>query len=100
MTVLHQQRAAVPPLALLRLEPKTGRSHQLRVQCAKRRLPIVGDGTYGDFPDNRAFAKRTGSKRLFLHSHETSFNYDFGGRSHAFKAIAPLPPEFAAALSG
>lgn len=100
MTVLRQQRAAVPPLALLLLEPKTGRSHQLRVQCAKRRLPIAGDGTYGDFPANRAFAKRTGFKRLFLHSHETSFDYDFGGRSHAFKAIAPLPPEFAAALKG
>ncbi len=100
MTVLRQLRAALPPLALLRLEPKTGRSHQLRVQCAKRRLPIVGDGTYGDFPANRAFAKRTGCKRLFLHSHETSFDYDFGGRRHAFKAIAPLPPEFAAALKG
>ena len=38
----------------------TGRSHQLRVQCAKRHLPIVGDQTYGDFPRNRDFAKRTG----------------------------------------
>ncbi len=100
MTVVRQLRAAIPPLALIRLEPKTGRSHQLRVQCAKRHLPIVGDATYGDFPANRAFAKRTGEKRLFLHSHETSFNYDFAGRSHAFKAIAPLPPEFTAALSG
>lgn len=98
MTVLRQQRAAAPPLALIQLEPKTGRSHQLRVQCAKRHLPIVGDATYGDFPANRAFAKRTGEKRLFLHSHETSFEYDFAGRSHAFKAVAPLPAEFAAAL--
>lgn len=100
MTVLQQQRAAAPPLALIRLEPKTGRSHQLRVQCAKRHLPIVGDATYGDFPANRAFAKRTGQKRLFLHSHETSFTYDFGGHNHTFKAIAPLPPEFAAVLAG
>lgn len=98
MTVLRQQRAASPPLALLQLEPRTGRSHQLRVQCAKRHLPIVGDATYGDFSANRAFAKRTGEKRLFLHSLETTFDYEFAGRSHRFSAKAPLPEEFARAL--
>ncbi len=82
--------------SLLRLEPHTGRSHQLRVQCAKRHLPIIGDQTYGDFGLNRAFAKATGEKRLFLHSLETSFSYAFGGRSHSFKTVAPLPKEFEA----
>lgn len=80
--------------SLIRLEPHTGRSHQLRVQCVKRRLPIVGDQTYGDFQLNRAFAKATGEKRLFLHSLETSFSYEFGGQAHLFKAQAPLPLEF------
>ncbi len=88
------------PLSLIQLEPKTGRSHQLRVQCAKRHLPIVGDATYGDFTANRAFAKATGEKRLFLHSLETRFEYDFAGRTHAFHAVAPLPDEFAKALRG
>ena len=87
----------VAPLALIQLEPKTGRSHQLRVQCAKRHLPIVGDATYGDFAANRAFAKRTGEKRLFLHSLETSFAYGFRGRVWHFAAKAPLPAEFVAA---
>lgn len=87
-----------PRLSLLQLEPHTGRSHQLRVQCAKRHLPIVGDQTYGDFPRNRAFAKSTGLKRLFLHSLETSFDYECGGRTHHFAATAPLPAEFAAAI--
>ena len=82
--------------SLLRLEPQTGRSHQLRVQCAKRNLPIVGDQTYGDFALNRALAKASGQKRLFLHSLETTFSYEFGGRPHPFKAVAPLPPEFLA----
>ena len=94
MRVLGQKRGPVP-MALIQLEPKTGRSHQLRVQCAQRRLPIVGDATYGDFAANRAFAKATGEKRLFLHSLETSFSYTFGGREHTFAAKAPLPPEFA-----
>jgi 23S rRNA-/tRNA-specific pseudouridylate synthase len=64
------------------------------VQCAKRHLPIVGDQTYGDFALNRAFGKTTGEKRLFLHSLETGFSYEFGGKTHAFKATAPLPEEF------
>ena len=81
-------------LTLIRLEPRTGRSHQLRVQCAKRHLPIVGDQTYGDFPRNRAFAKLTRVKRLFLHSMTTRFEYEWEGRRHVFSATAPLPEEF------
>ena len=83
-----------PRLALLKLEPRTGRSHQLRVQCAKRHVPIVGDQTYGSFARNREFAKRTGTKRMFLHSSETSFDYEYAGKRHAFAARAPLPDEF------
>jgi 23S rRNA-/tRNA-specific pseudouridylate synthase len=81
-------------VSLIRLEPMTGRSHQLRVQCARRGLPIVGDQTYGDFARNREWAKRTGAKRMFLHSLETHFDYEFGGRTHAFAAQAPVPSEF------
>jgi tRNA pseudouridine65 synthase len=80
--------------SLLRLEPRTGRSHQLRVQCAKRNLPIVGDQTYGDFALNRTFAKTTGLKRLFLHSLETSFTYDWKSHPTHFRATAKLPAEF------
>jgi tRNA pseudouridine65 synthase len=98
MRVVRAGRGA-PRLTLLQLEPRTGRSHQLRVQCAQRGLPIVGDQTYGDFRLNREFAKRSGTKRLFLHSLETSFDYEFAGRRQAFAAAAPLPPEFEAFLS-
>jgi tRNA pseudouridine65 synthase len=81
-------------LSLIRLEPQTGRSHQLRVQCAKRGLPIVGDQTYGNFGANRAFVRGGGPKRMFLHSQAISFDYEFRGREHAFSAKAPLPEEF------
>ncbi|MBP7142836.1 MAG: RNA pseudouridine synthase [Opitutaceae bacterium] len=83
-----------PPLALLQLEPRTGRSHQLRVQCAQRHLPIVGDATYGDFALNREFTRRTGLKRLFLHSSETTFDYEWAGRTWRFSARADLPEAF------
>jgi 23S rRNA-/tRNA-specific pseudouridylate synthase len=86
------------PLSLIELAPKTGRSHQLRVQCAKRHLPIVGDATYGDFRANREFAKASGQKRMFLHSRLTAFEYTFGGRSFRFSAEDPLPKEFEATL--
>jgi 23S rRNA-/tRNA-specific pseudouridylate synthase len=82
------------PVSMIQLEPHTGRSHQLRVQCAKRHLPIVGDQTYGDFSRNRDFARRTGEKRLFLHSLETRFDYEFAGRKFSFVAQAATPPEF------
>lgn len=97
MTVTRAARSE-PRLALLRLEPRTGRSHQLRVQCAKRNLPIVGDQTYGNFARNREFAKATKVKRMFLHSLETTFEYEFKGRRHRFAAQAPLPAEFTAWL--
>jgi tRNA pseudouridine65 synthase len=93
MAVMRPGRTT-PRVTLLKLEPRTGRSHQLRVQCAKRHLPIVGDQTYGDFAANRAFAKATGEKRLFLHSMETSFEYEFGGQRFTFAATARLPAEF------
>jgi 23S rRNA-/tRNA-specific pseudouridylate synthase len=33
--------------SLLAVELITGRTHQIRVQCAGRGFPIVGDGKYG-----------------------------------------------------
>jgi 23S rRNA-/tRNA-specific pseudouridylate synthase len=33
--------------SLLLLEPRTGRTHQLRVHCSHAGLPLLGDGVYG-----------------------------------------------------
>jgi len=85
---------STPTLALMKLEPRTGRSHQLRVQCAEHGLPIVGDQTYGDFKANREFARDRAERRLFLHAVETSFDYEWQGRTHRFVAKAPVPAEF------
>lgn len=93
---LLARKVAAQVVSLIRLEPRTGRSHQLRVQCAKRNLPIVGDATYGDFGANRIFAKTHGTKRLFLHSAETSVAFEWAGKVIQFHAVAPLPEEFQA----
>jgi tRNA pseudouridine32 synthase/23S rRNA pseudouridine746 synthase len=47
----------------LALEPLTGRTHQLRVHCAAKGWPIVGDSIYGTAP-------RAGGPPLQLHSRE------------------------------
>lgn len=35
-------------LSLLKLHPKTGRTHQIRIHCAEKNHPIVGDVLYGE----------------------------------------------------
>jgi len=79
---------------MLKLEPNTGRTHQLRVQCAKRHMPIIGDGTYGDFNLNHAVAKATGFKRMFLHASDILIKYRYQGKNLSFSAHSPLPDEF------
>lgn len=82
------------PVALVKLMPVTGRTHQLRVQCQKHGHPIVGDATYGSFSFNREVASETGVKRLLLHSTETSLNYAYRGEVRDFSAKSELPDEF------
>jgi len=48
-------------LTWLELEPRTGRTHQLRVHCAEMGWPIVGDPVYGT-------AARGGDTPLHLHA--------------------------------
>ena len=79
-------------LALLKLTPHTGRTHQLRVQAALHRFPILGDRNYGDFGFNRQFQKETGHKRLFLHAHRISLPVP--GGNETFTAESPMPKEF------
>lgn len=53
--------------ALIEVLLYTGRSHQIRVQFASRRMPLIGDGKYGS-KDNRC--------SVALWSHEVSFVYN------------------------
>ena len=67
----------------LRLHPKTGRSHQLRVHCLAMGHPILGDpfyaeGTAAEFP------------RMMLHSEELRLNHPEHGRGMKFRAKAPF----------
>lgn len=82
----------VPLLSRLILMPLTGRTHQLRIQCSKRKIPIVGDRTYGDFQKNKlAATKDKRLKRLCLHCMGTELSYRFAGETYQFKAQSKVP---------
>ncbi|MBE6414783.1 MAG: RNA pseudouridine synthase [Verrucomicrobiaceae bacterium] len=81
-------------LSLIRLEPQTGLTHQLRVQCALHRYPILGDATYGNFAVNKKMKSISKINRLFLHCLSTSLKFDVDGKTIEFFAEAPLPESF------
>ncbi len=68
----------------VRLMPRTGRTHQLRVHLAHFGNPVLGDILYGksrgkDFP------------RLALHAHQIEFIHPFTG--NGIKVTSPLPAD-------
>ena len=68
--------------ARMRLMPRTGRSHQLRVHMLALGHPILGDPFYASGPARDY-------PRLMLHSEELRFKHPDGGRS--MKCRAPVP---------
>lgn len=95
---LLEKAPGVPARSILSLRPATGRTHQLRVQCASRHLPIIGDTTYGNFSFNREFKRHTGVDRLFLHCSRTALKIRVAGNPVDFSAESPRPDTFAIAL--
>jgi len=67
--------------SLLCLQPKTGRTHQLRVHLRYIRHPILGDPLYGN-----------GGERLFLHAWRIALIHPKTGERKQF--VAPVPPWF------
>jgi tRNA pseudouridine32 synthase/23S rRNA pseudouridine746 synthase len=69
--------------ARVRLTPKTGRSHQLRVHMLALGHPILGDPFYATGPARDY-------PRLMLHSEELRFNHPEGGTSTKVRSKAPF----------
>jgi RluA family pseudouridine synthase len=82
-------------LSWIEIELITGKTHQIRVQCASRHLPIVGDDVYGDFELNRRLRKELGLKRLCLHARTLKLKHPVTGAELVIEA--PLPDDMAAA---
>ncbi|MDW3118523.1 MAG: RluA family pseudouridine synthase [Roseovarius pacificus] len=67
----------------VRLMPKTGRSHQLRVHMLALGHPILGDPLY-------ATGAAAALPRLMLHSEELRLRHPDGGAGMRFRAKAPF----------
>lgn len=67
----------------LRLKPKTGRSHQLRVHCLALGHPILGDPFYA----SDAAAEYP---RMMLHSEELRLKHPETGKGLKFRSPAPF----------
>ena len=85
----YRTLAASEEGALVELEPKTGRMHQLRVHMASIGRPLAGDARYGGA---LTLAGRA-APRLMLHAAKLTFPHPEGGR---MTVEAPLPEDFAA----
>lgn len=79
---------AYPGRTLLEVEPKTGRTHQIRVHLAALRHPIVGDAVYGTADPELG--------RHFLHAAKLRFTHPRTKRS--LTVDDPLPDDLKAFL--
>jgi len=68
----------------LQLEPRTGRSHQLRVHLAAIGHPILGDTLYGEADVQRA------APRLLLHAAGLALAHPRDGRELTFESPVPF----------
>lgn len=85
---------ALRSAAWLEMEPRTGRTHQLRAHCALIGTPIQGDGKYGG---QEAYLTGQGvSKKLHLHARAIEVPHP---RKGVIRVIAPLPEHMAATWS-
>lgn len=67
----------------VRLTPKTGRSHQLRVHMLALGHPILGDPIYAE-------GEAANHPRLMLHSEELRLSHPESGKGLSFRAKAPF----------
>jgi len=68
-------RYPVARYSLVKLQPKTGRKHQLRRHLKHIFHPIVGDTKYGRGEHNKLFREKFDCHRLLLHASKIEFTH-------------------------
>ena len=80
-------------LALVDVQPLTGRRHQIRRHFKAMAHPLLGDATHGKGPLNRAVAAHLGVARLWLHAQALQLTHPATGA--VMRLQAPPGPEWA-----
>jgi 23S rRNA pseudouridine1911/1915/1917 synthase len=90
LAILHYRRLGGGPYgSWLEIQLETGRTHQIRVQCASRGLPVVGDSQYGA---RQTFGPPTTDWRrrwIALHARQLAFAHPKTGQRVV--VTAPVP---------
>lgn len=93
ITIIEPLKAS-KTLSLLRLDIKTGRTHQIRVHLASVGTPVLGDTVYGRQDIN----KRLHVDKQLLHAESLEFNHPITAKPLQF--TAPLPANFTPFIEG
>jgi len=94
-------RGGESAFTLLRIRPRTGRTHQIRVHFADLGYPLVGDRVYGRRAKGRfqvaaePVFERFGRQAL----HAERLCVQLGQTARPTEFVAPLPPDFAELLN-
>ena len=72
--------------SLVKMIPKTGRLHQLRIHMNKINHPLIGDPKYGDRFHNRMFINQFNCDKLFLHAKKIEFIHPFTNKKLTISA--------------
>jgi 23S rRNA pseudouridine1911/1915/1917 synthase len=86
----YRRLREMPDGALLEVEPRTGRMHQIRVQTAVRGWPVRGDVQYGSRLPFGPPAQIPRERVIALHARSLTFLHPI--RYEPLTATAPLPP--------
>ena len=97
---LWQVRERFSGSALLGVEIKTGRTHQIRVHCAALGFPVVGDTVYGGrkraagrFPGKAGDTLLASVPRQMLHARSLTISHPISGEQMVFEASLPRDME-------
>ncbi|MEE3998947.1 pseudouridine synthase [Tenacibaculum sp. FZY0031] len=78
--------------SLVKLAPKTGRLHQLRIHMNKISHPLIGDPKYGDKNHNTMFVANFNCENLFLHAYSLEFTHPYSTKKMLM--IADFPKDW------
>ncbi len=78
--------------ALVRFEPLSGRTHQIRVHAEHMGFPLFGDPRYGDFKRSRELSTGAKMNRLYLHAWRLDIAHPT--EKGRLELSAPLPDDW------